>query len=368
MKVQFIKIFIGTLALLLLISCSKDDNAVSFTADMIQQVKNRRIEGKIFVRGNEYRMDITEKGEELSILVDRKSGRQKVIEHSNKFGREYLNTSSKSLSNNPFEKFNYVLKKHSSSKKGSEIINGYECTKIEVSEGDEKLLTAWVSDTLNWPIKIVTEGKPKMDADLSNIKEEPIEESLFRVPEGYKISLLPAVNIDEMEKIILRKVAKKGIKRETEEGRIEVRGFGVSVLGRYFPRWKFFRVVREKETEKSTSSRKSRNIYVMNAAFSKEDKTFYLFDPPKSDMSIDIGLKIFQNDKIKLNNEEEVKNFGKALTLLYFVGVRVESVESLGGNKWAIYLGTPPGKSGGFIIQVNDRGKIKGIDYKLRMK
>jgi len=170
MRKHFITRVFTVLAFIIVCGCFKDTTTLTFSADMVQKVNNRRIEGKIFVKENEYRMDIKEGKEELSILVDRESGKQKVIVHSQKIAQEYLNTSDKSLSNNPFENLNYLFKRGSSDTIGSEIINGYECTKIEVFNDRKKLLTAWVSDSLNWPLKIVTEVNPSKDVELSNIK------------------------------------------------------------------------------------------------------------------------------------------------------------------------------------------------------
>jgi hypothetical protein len=377
MRLRFFKSFIAVLAFIVVLGCFKDATTVTFTADMVQKINTRRIEGKIFVKGNEYRMDIKEGEENISILVNGESGKHTVLVHSQKAAHEYLKTSNKSLSNNPFENFNYLFEQASPDTTGSEVINGYECAKIEIFKDNKKLLTAWVSDTLNWPIKIVSEVKPRKDVDLSNIKEgEVVKGNLFKVPKEYKFFPIKEtkkekpefkeekkepVDIRKMKETVLKKLEDNGIERETEGGKIEVRQFGGTIVSRHFPGWKFFRVIRKKETEDSTSSG---IIHVVNAAVSVDIKTVYLLDSPVSDTSIDIGLKIFQNDKIKLNNEEEVENFGNALVLLYFVGVRVEFVEYLGENKWAIYILTPSKKIGSFIVEVKSSGEIKGIDYK----
>ena len=376
MRKQFIKSFFAVLAFAMAFGCFKDSVTLTFSADMVQKVNNRRIEGKIFVKGNEYRMDIKEGKEELSILVDRESGKQKVLVHSQKVAQEYLNTSNKSLSNNPFENFNYLFKRGSSDTIGSEIINGYKCTKIEVFNNRKKLLTAWVSDTLNWPLKIVAEVKPSKDVELSNIKEhEVVKASLFKVPEGYKVRLLPEQKEDKpqikekteplpdirkMKETVLKKVEEKGIDLKTAEGKVEIREFGATVLKRYFPGWRFFRVVRSKETKDRTSSA---SIPIMNAVVSNDIKTVCLLNSPDANTPIDIGIKLFKTQEIKLDSEKVVKNFGKALTFLYFVGKRVDDVKSLGTDKWEVDLITRSGEKSFFIITLDKNGNLIGIDY-----
>lgn len=377
MKKYFVKSFFTVLVFIIVCGCFKDTATLKFSADMIQNVNNRRIEGKIFVTENKYRMDIKEGKEELGIIVDRESGKQKVIVHSQKVAQEYLNTSDKSLSNNPFENLNYLVKRGSSDTIGSEIINGYKCTRIEVSNDRKKLLTAWVSDSLNWPLKIVTDVKPSKDVELSNIKEhEVVKASLFKVPDGYKVSLLPEKkkdkpqveekreplpDIGKMKEFVLEKLEEKGIDIETDEGKLEVREFGATVLRRYFSGWRYFRVVRSKETKDKTSSG---GIPIMSAVVSNDITKVYFLNSLEADTTIDMGIELFKNREIKPDNEKTVKDFGKALTLLYFVGTRVEDVEPMNGNKWVINIINRSGNRSFFTVTLNKNGNITDIEYK----
>ncbi|MEJ2568875.1 MAG: DUF4412 domain-containing protein [candidate division WOR-3 bacterium] len=112
---------------------------------MIQKIGNETIEGKLFVKGNQYRMDLTEEGEKLSILVDDESGKTTIVIHSQKSAQEIASSSLQSLSNNPFESYKTLLEKYSSKEKGSETIDGYKCKEIEIYEEDQDLMTAWLS-------------------------------------------------------------------------------------------------------------------------------------------------------------------------------------------------------------------------------
>jgi len=331
------------------------------------------MEGKIFVKGNEYRMDIVEDGENLSLLVDRTSGKQKVVVHSQKLAQQYLITSDKSLNNNLFERFKYYLDKGFTDTTGSEIINGYKCTKIEVYDDDKKILSAWIADTLNWPIKIKTADTPSKVVTLNNIKEGAVVKgNLFNLPEGYTLQPLAEENkktekrpdIKKMKKEVLARIKKKGIELETEKGQIAIREFGGTTLSRYFPRWRFFRIIR---TIEKTDSMPLGFELVLSAVVSRDIETIYLLNSPDSDSPIDIGLKFFNKDKIRLNNEKEAAVFGKALALLYFVKVGVRETSLLSPNVWEISLGTRYKEIGSFIITLDKSRALKGVEYKLKV-
>lgn len=346
----------------------------NFTADMTQRIGDDILEGKIYVKGNKYRMDINVQGSELSIIVDHESGKQKILIHSQKIAEEVWNNSSRSLYNNPFESFYYALEKYSSIEKGSEVINGYKCKKIEIYANDEKLLTAWVANKLNWPIKILTAiGIPK-NAELKNIKEEAIEENLFQLPENYEFTPLPEpkkekderlLNLEKNREAVYKKLEEKGIESETEDGTLKARLIFVSRLSRFFPKWNFFNINREKDVlGKVTISYTA----FEKAAVNIENEQVYLLERPETDMRLESGLKMIQSQNIKLNTEEEIKEFANILPRLFFRSSKALRIESLGKNKLAIYTDTAAGVAKGFIVELNSNGEIVDLNYKLKIK
>lgn len=375
MKINLIKSLAITLILFMFFACPTTPATVeSFTADMTQRIGNDILEGKIYVKGNKYRMDINEQGSELSIIVDHESGKQKILVHSRKIAEELWNNSERSLSNNPFESFYYALKKYSSKEKGSEVINGYNCKKIEIYVDDRKLLTAWVANKLNWPIKILTElGIPK-NAELKNIKEEPVEENLFQLPENYGFTPLPEpkkekderlLNAEKNREAVYKKLEEKGIETETEDGTLKARLIFVSRLSRFFPKWNFFNINREKDILGKILINPAP---VEKAAVNIENEQVYLLERPETDMRLESGLKMIQSQNIKLNTKEEIKEFAYILPILFFRSSKTQGVESLGENKWAIYADTAAGTAKGFIVELNNNGEIVDLNYKLKIK
>ena len=375
MKINLIKSLTMVLILFMFFACTPTTATVeNFTADMTQRIGEDILEGKIYVKGNKYRMDINEQGSELSIIVDHESGKQKILIHSRKFAEELWNNSERSLSNNPFESFYYALEKYSSKEIGSEVINGYNCKKIEIYVADRKLLTAWVANKLNWPIKILTEiGIPK-NAELKNIKEEAIEENLFQLPENYEFTPLPEpkkekderlLNLEKNREAVYKKLEEEGIEIETEDGTVKARLIIVTSLSRFFPKWNFFNINREKDV--------LGKIIVSYTAFEKaavnvENDQVYLLKRPETDMRLENGLEMIQNQNIKLNTEKEIKEFANIPPRLFFRNSKALRTESLGENKLAIYTDTAAGVAKGFILELDGNGEIVDLNYKLKIK
>jgi hypothetical protein len=74
---------------------------------------------------------------------------------------------------------------------GQETVEGYVCDKYEIAFPNKyrgKLLV-WVARKLDYTIQMVqVDGPPAgaLNRKLTNIKEQRIEDSMFRVPVGYK--------------------------------------------------------------------------------------------------------------------------------------------------------------------------------------
>jgi frataxin-like iron-binding protein CyaY len=378
MKIDFIKNFIGVLISLMLITCSSNSTGEGFSADMTQKMGDDTIEGKLFVQGNQYRMDLEEQGEKLSILVDRTGDKTTIVIHSQKAAQEISSSSLQSLSNNPFESYKNLLEQYSTREKGSETIDGYKCKEIEIYQEDQDLMTVWVSEKFDWPLKISLKRDPPWETELKNIEEKDLEDVLFQVPKDYNLSPMAEVkkeaapvkeeteDLTAITEAILKKLEEKGIERESEKGVIKLKKVKTAELSEYFPGWHIFRVTQEKEMEGGMTV--FGMIPVEKAAVSADNQKIYLLNSPGTTMPLEDGLEMFQGQGIKVNSEEDVKKLGKALATLYFSDSRVEGVESLGENQWAIYTGTFFDKLKGFIVEVNSDGEITGLNYKLKIK
>lgn len=387
---SFIYIYIVILPIIIIASSSKD----SFTADIIQKANGQQITGKVYVKGNKYRMDITAEGEEISILVNMETEQRHIVSHSQKTARRIQNTVFQSLSINPFESAIGFMKQYDSREISSDTINGYECKEKQIYKEDQKLMTVWISDELYWPVKIKTEDAPSIEAELRNIREESLNNSIFSIPEGYKITSSFAtekkteekieepktiekkspplrvksekpVNIAAMKKSIFSKLEQHNIKQETKDGQIKIEPVAIPILDKFFPKWVFFRITREKQIQEEILFS---YIPLEKAAVSKDDETVCIISSPATDMPLKSALTIVKSEEIILENKEEFKEFANALDAIYFKDSKIQGIDSLGNNKWAIYTGTFFEYLTGFLVKADSTGKVVDIKYSLKIK
>ncbi|MFP4453200.1 MAG: DUF4412 domain-containing protein, partial [Desulfobacterales bacterium] len=159
--------------------------AAQFTADVIQTKDGKTSKSRLYVQDTQYRMDMQERGTKFFLLVDRKEGMTRVVFPGD---REYMDmetTSKPSLMNNPFESFRQSARQYERKEKGQESFKGFECSKVLVRSGEQELFTAWISEELGFPLKIVFHLQKGMSAELDNIQQSKVDKSLFKVPEDY---------------------------------------------------------------------------------------------------------------------------------------------------------------------------------------
>ena len=158
--------------------------AVSFSADLVISEEGKTKTSKFFLLDDLYRLDVVEDGQELIILVNRSSGKTRVLNPSEKQYREMKNDSFQSVINNPIEAYYRTSKDYESRKAGSENIAGIVCDKVILSDSGKDLMNAWIAKPYDLPILIVN---PATDDkfELINIKEGRIDKAKFQMPAGY---------------------------------------------------------------------------------------------------------------------------------------------------------------------------------------
>jgi hypothetical protein len=159
--------------------------AADFQADMVQHVSGQSKPGKIYVKGSKYRIVQREEGHEVVVIVDQTAGRTRVLNTATKSYMELAVTDPWSLMNDPFQSVKYAMSRYDDRNLGTETVNGYLCDKVLISSGGKNLMTQWVSQKLKFPVKIVTHTDEDTFAELRNIQEGPVADSLFQVPVGY---------------------------------------------------------------------------------------------------------------------------------------------------------------------------------------
>jgi len=159
-------------------------HAASLSADLVISEGGKTKTNSFFLRDHLYRLDVVEDGQELIILVNRKSGKTRIVIPADKQYREIKNDSFQSAMNNPIEAYNLIRKDYESRTSGSEKIAGIVCDKVILSDAGKDLMTAWVARQYDLPLRIVNPATGDK-FELKNIKERRIDKAKFEMPSGY---------------------------------------------------------------------------------------------------------------------------------------------------------------------------------------
>ncbi|MFP4481973.1 MAG: DUF4412 domain-containing protein [Thermovirgaceae bacterium] len=178
-------------AVLILAVCTCMAPAAEFMADMvIKSAQGGEMPGKVFVKGQRMRQEIeTPQGEQAMILDPAKNilyvlmpGAPVYMEVENK------ETSVVALDENQTLESRFEGEAEVTHE-GVETIEGYTCDKYFVVFHDPEMgeSTIWVAEKINFPIKIHSKNpKDTVTVTYSDIKEGPVDDSLFSVPSDYQ--------------------------------------------------------------------------------------------------------------------------------------------------------------------------------------
>lgn len=176
----------GWSALLLLIATVVPVAAAPFSADLVDVRGGQTTTGRFHHQDKSYRYDLGEKDQQLIILVDGPSGVMRLMNPGEKAYYEAGPAEPMNLFANPFGAYAHFAKTKQVRTEGVESIDGIPCRKQVVSGGEQVFVTAWVSDELEFPLKVKTELDGRT-IELRNIQRGPQDPALFTLPAGYKL-------------------------------------------------------------------------------------------------------------------------------------------------------------------------------------
>jgi outer membrane lipoprotein-sorting protein len=176
-------------------------HAAEFSADMIQKSSMGNTQGKVFVRGQNYRQEMAMGGQKQIMIFQKDKGIVWVLMPQLKMYMEMTAGGQQDMAPpTPEEMEKMGDKKYL----GEEKINGYKCKKYRYTPNDPSMGTStmWISNKLNFPIKVEMHGSSgPMSVEYKNIQEKKISDSLFNLPAGYqKMSMPKMPNMPGMPK------------------------------------------------------------------------------------------------------------------------------------------------------------------------
>ena len=184
------KILNVILLIFVIFACSKAPEG-EFSADMVVSDEDQSVTTKIYVIDSLYRMEQEQAGETIIILVNERTGFTHALVPSRNEFLEIPTDDPVSLMNDPFQGLKYTISITESENLGEDLISGYRCDGYLLKKDDKELMTYWMSQKLNFPIKIINHTDNSLTLELKNIKNEKIDRSLFEIPEGYRKIVRP---------------------------------------------------------------------------------------------------------------------------------------------------------------------------------
>ena len=168
--------------------------AAEFTADMTMNAGGQMMQGKVFVKGQNYRQEMDTMGQKQVMIFsgDKKTGWIVMPDT-----HMYMDIPKMSQANNPQTDPEQLDKNTTKKYLGKEKINGYKCKKYSYVFKDSSgtKMTQWISTKLEYPVKMIVEGpQGKMVREIKNIKETKLSNSLFAVPAGYQKMNIPGMS------------------------------------------------------------------------------------------------------------------------------------------------------------------------------
>jgi len=358
-------------------------NAAQFTADMLQAREAHTSKFKLYVKDEQYRMEMQQDGSEFIVLVNRETGITRVLMPEEKKYIQMKNTSARSQMNNPFESFRHSSKKYESKEVGREEIKGFDCSKVLVGSGEQDLFTAWISKELEFPLKIISHLQQGMFVELENIRQDPVDEGLFDIPKDYskmeiekgqrkaagsakketkdKADSGKKKELTVSEKLVLDKLEEQGIKRVNKRGTVATIKYDNPVLQDYFPGWKFYRLTR-------VNPRRPIAGGISHGVVSRDNTVYILKDLMSSGKLEQPLMSMLQKGDIRLKDTENVRKFALLLDALYHKDSKGENIVSWGDGQWAIYTGTFFDYYTGFLVKMDADGRIEELKYDLKLK
>jgi hypothetical protein len=158
----------------------------SFTGDLAMSSGIDTLTGSIAVTEFNYRMDVRQGGEKFVVIADRITGMIRVLipekmQYVELKGHDRIN-----LLGNPFQALWHATTTGKDETLGLEVINDLECDKHRVENRGRESFTFWVARKFGFPIRITSHASEGSFAEISNISEGPVSDTLFEIPADYK--------------------------------------------------------------------------------------------------------------------------------------------------------------------------------------
>src|SRR3990172_1975312 len=166
-------------------------SAAEFKATVSYRTPEKTESFPISVKGSKSRMDRTIEGRQTVIIVDQERNTVLALDVAErKYGQFPLVSVQAGflLSLPSIIRATAAQPGMETKPLGTETVSGYSCEKFAIVSKDDptfSFLTYWVSQKLQYPLKIAYEPARDRVIEVTKIQEGPVDETVFQVPSGY---------------------------------------------------------------------------------------------------------------------------------------------------------------------------------------
>jgi len=154
-------------------------------ADMTNSAQGNVQEFKVHSDGTQYRYDYASDDVNGAVIVRPSENITAIIFVDKKMVHYTPTDGMMSMMNDPVQAYLGSLQYGTEKTEGNEEVNGYDCIKTTIYQGEKALITRWFSKELNFPVKIKTQYTENTFMLLNNINKWKQDPSFFIVPEEY---------------------------------------------------------------------------------------------------------------------------------------------------------------------------------------
>lgn len=156
-----------------------------FKANIINVITGNERKYIVYSELTKYRYEFEEEGIKGVVIVNPDSNQTFVLFPDKKFVNKSTCDGIMSRMNDPVQSYMWYKMYGKEKQAGNEEINGFNCQKKELYQGDSKIFTMWFSEKLNFPVKILSHFSENTYMELKDVTSWKPEASWFAIPEDY---------------------------------------------------------------------------------------------------------------------------------------------------------------------------------------
>ncbi len=183
--VKFNSHILKRLTFFLLISSLSSQVFPQFKASMENVKSGNKEIYTVYSDKTQYRYDFVQDNQKMIIIVKPQINKTIILLPDKKFYIQQACDGMNSRRNDPVQSYISMKKDYTEKNAGKENVEGFTCNKKEIYADNDKIITAWFAESLNFPVKMVNHLYENTYMNLKDIQKWKVDPAFFEIPSGY---------------------------------------------------------------------------------------------------------------------------------------------------------------------------------------